>query len=282
MSSLKEVKRRIESVSSTRKITQARQMVSSAQLHRSQGVLEKAVTYKQSIDSMLYGLAASVDKLYSPYLLNHTQGAVAIVVMASNSGMCGSFNAKMEKELSHLIGQYSGRELLLFPIGRKMREALSREGYQTEDSYDHLAEKTTYEEARTLSAQLMNLYRTRQVCRVEMLYYHFKTTSTQVITRQTLLPYPLPSRDKTTSAPDTEYILEPSREELAEYLIDMCIHSDFYTALTDNQTSEHAARTVAMQIASENADDILYDLRTTFNKLRQNNITNDLLDISRG
>lgn len=282
MSSLKEVKRRIESIRSTRKITQARQMVSSAQLHRSQGILEKAITYKQAVDSILSSLAVSSENLYSPFLQNHTQGAVAIVVMASNSGMCGSFNAKMEKEVARLGEQYPGRELLFFPIGKKIREALTREGYKVEGVYDHLAGRVSFEDARAFSGQLTALFRTRKISQVEMLYYHFKTTSTQLITHKTLLPYTFPAeeKNKTIGSAEEEYILEPSPIEMAEALVEMCIHSDFYTALMHNQTSEHATRTIAMQMASENADDMLDELQTTFNKIRQNNITNDLLDIN--
>lgn len=281
MASLKEVKRRIASVRSTRKITQARQMVSSAQLHRSQGILEKALVYKQAIDSMLYGVAASDSDLSSPFLQKQEPGVIAIVIMASNSGMCGSFNAKMEKELSHLNSLYPEQKLLFFPIGKKIREAVLNHGYEVEDVLDHLAGRTSYEETRSFSRQLMDLFHARKISRVEMVYYHFKTTSTQLITYKTLLPYTLSSEEEKGITNEMEdYILEPSQEELIDTLVEMCIHSDFYTALMDNQTSEHAARTIAMQVASENADDILDELQMTFNKLRQNNITNDLLDIN--
>lgn len=281
MASLKEVKRRIASVRNTRKITQARQMVSSAQLHRSQNILEKAVVYKQTVDSMLCGLAASDDNLSSPFLEKHEQDVIAIVIMASNSGMCGSFNTKMEKELSHLSSLYPNRKLLFFPIGKKIREAVLHQGFEVEGVFDYLAGKTSFEEARSFSRQLMDLFRARKVNHVEMIYYHFKSTSTQQITYKTLLPYSLPCSEETeTTGELDDYILEPSQKELTETLVEMCIHSDFYTALMDNQASEHAARTIAMQIASENADDILDELQTTFNKLRQNNITNDLLDIN--
>ncbi|MDH6304748.1 F-type H+-transporting ATPase subunit gamma [Parabacteroides sp. PF5-5] len=281
MASLKEVKRRIASVQSTRKITQARQMVSSAQLHRSQSVLEKAVAYKESLDSMLCGLVASDSDLTSPYLQKQEGGVIAVVIMASNSGMCGSFNAKMEKELSGLSSLYPGQELLFFPIGKKIREAVLHQGFEVEENFDHLAEKTSFEESRSLSRHLMQLFRSRKVKQVEMLYYHFKTVSTQLITYKTLLPYTFtPEEERRINDETDDYILEPSRKELAETLVEMCIHADFHTALMDNQTSEHAARTIAMQIASENADDILAELQTSFNKLRQNNITNDLLDIN--
>ncbi len=281
MASLKEVKRRIASVRSTRKITQARQMVSSAQLHRSENMLDKAITYKNAVDSMLCGLAISDENLSSTFLQKQEQNVIAIIIMGSNSGMCGSFNAKMEKELSHLSSLYPDKKIHLFPIGKKIREALVHYGYKAEENLDKLAGKTSFEETRIFSQQLMDQFRTHKINQVEMIYYNFKTTSTQIITHRTLLPYELPcSEDKKTTTEIDDYILEPSQEELTETLIEMCIHADFYTALMDNQTSEHAARTIAMQIASENADDILDELQVSYNKLRQNNITNDLLDIN--
>ena len=281
MASLKEVKRRIASVKSTRKITQARQMVSSAQLHRSQNILEKAVVFKQAVDSILCGLAASERDLSSPFLQKQEPGIVGIVIMASNSGMCGSFNAKMEKELLHLNSLYPDQKLLFFPVGKKIREAVLLHGFEIAGDFDHLAGKASFDESRSFSQQLMDMFRIREISRVEVIYYHFKTTSTQLITYKTLLPYSLPSEEEKDITYETDdYILEPSQKELTETLIEMCIHSDFYAALMDNQASEHASRTIAMQIASENADEILDELQTTFNKLRQNNITNDLLDIN--
>ncbi len=292
MASLKEVKRRITSVSSTRKITQARQMVSSAQLHRSQNILEKAFVYKQTLDSMLCGLSSKGDNDTSPYLQKHEPDTIAIIIMASNSGMSGSFNSKMEKELIRLNTLYPGKKSLFFPIGKKIREAVIRHGFEVEENLDYLAGKITYDQTRPFSKQLMEMFLTHKVSQVEMVYYHFKTTASQEITHKTLLPYtPLCNANSTTNSTDEskndnindyqeDYILEPSPEELTETLIEMSIHSEFYTALMDNQTSEHATRTIAMQIASENADDILDELQTTLNKLRQNNITNDLLDIN--
>ncbi|MDL2265166.1 ATP synthase F1 subunit gamma [Parabacteroides sp. OttesenSCG-928-G07] len=289
MASLKEVKRRITSVSSTRKITQARQMVSSAKLHRSQNILEKAFVYKQTLDSMLRGLALIDDNYTSPYLQKQQTDTIAIIIMASNSGMIGSFNAKMEKELTGLKTLYPGKKLLFYPIGKKIRDIVIQHGFEVEEELDHLAEKVTFEQTRLFTQQVMNLFLARKVGQVEMIYYHFKTISTQHITHKTLLPYiPLSDTSNQTdkikedfsSDYQEDYILEPSSKELTETLIEMSIHAEFYSALIDNQTSEHATRTIAMQIASENANDILDELQITLNKLRQNNITNDLLDIN--
>lgn len=281
MASLKEVKNRIASVTSTRKITLARQMVSSAQLHHMQGVLENAITYKDALDKMVAGLSLNSGFSDLPLVRKQDTGPVAVIIMSSNSGMCGSFNANMIKTLEHLRAYYPQDELLLFPIGKKIREAAEHDacniGFENGENMDHLASKVSYKDISEMISYLTEMYLRKKVKQVDIIYYEYKNMAIQEINEMTLLPYPVPAAPEAYSNED--YIFEPSEEELITTLIPMALRSNLYYALVENQTSEHAARTMAMQLATENADEILTDLQLTYNKLRQQNITSELLDI---
>lgn len=290
MVSLKEVKTRIASVSSTKKITQARQMVSSAQLHHAQGVLENAEKYKEALDRMFADLSADSNLHDFPLVRKQPAGAVAVIILSSNSGMCGAFNANMVKMLGTLKTYYPGDELLLFPIGKKIREAVEHAGFTLgfenaenagkEGNLDPLADKASVAAVSELITRLVTLYRNQKIKQADVIYYHYENRAIQEIREMTLLPFPLPADgERSESTTDEDYIYEPSKEKLIEEMIPMLLKSNLYYALVENQTSEHAARTMAMQLATENADEILADLQLTYNKLRQQNITSELLDI---
>ncbi|MDR1226156.1 MAG: ATP synthase F1 subunit gamma [Prevotellaceae bacterium] len=277
MPSLKEVKARILSVESTKKITQARQMISSARLHQSQGILEKAQAYSRALESVVASLV-DVEKPFASALAEQHEGnTVAVVIMSSNSGMCGAFNAKIVKELPNIVKKHSGKQLVFYPIGKKIREALTEAGYKIQGNFDSLAGRTTFRDVVKLTGELMSLYASKKVSKVDLVYFHNKSTASQVIVHHDFMPYALP---KVRSHADC--IFEPSRELVQERVLPQMLKAQLYTAVMDNQTSEHTARTLAMQLATENADDMLDDLRLSYNKLRQQNITSELLDIIGG
>jgi len=284
MASLKEVKDRIASVSSTKKITLARQMVSSAQLHHSQGILENAVKYKELLDQMITSITDNFDTDECPLLQKQKAGPVAIVLMSSNSGMCGAFNANMIKVLNAIRSYYPDEDLIFFPIGKKIREAVEHSGCKTglekEDRLDKLAGKTTFKEVSELASYLIKLYLNKDIKQVDVIYYQYKNMAIQEIKEMTLLPYSVEPNPKSKAVEHPEdYIFEPSKKEILQDTIPMGIRANLYYALMENQTSEHAARTMAMQLATENADQLLAELQLTYNKVRQQNITSELLDI---
>ncbi len=273
MPSLKEVKNRISTVKTTRKITQARQMVSSAQLHRAQGMLERARAYRDGLTA----LAAKVPAA-SPLGEVREKGAVGVVIAASNGGMCGSFNARMEREIARVADAFRGRKLSFYPVGRKIREAVVRAGFEPAGDFDALAAKPSSEGSDALAARLIEAFASGALAQVEVVFYDFQTIGRQEIVQQTLLPLPAPQTD-TEAETDDEYIVEPSPAELAGVLLPMVVRADLWAALASNAASEHAARTIAMQLATENADELLDELQLSYNKLRQQNITAELLDI---
>jgi F-type H+-transporting ATPase subunit gamma len=278
MASLKEVKTRIASVQSTKKITEARQMIASAQLHRAQTVLKHAQYYDQALQASLSGMIDADTEYHTPLTDTQDSGPVAIVMLSSNSGMNGPFNARMEKELHTLKNLYPDETLMLIPVGNKMRKALLQTGHEPAYQFDHLVNKPSFEDIAQMAAALMDLYTSKKVKKIDLVYYHFKSVGTQDIQYKTFLPYCFPA-GKAASAISSNYILEPSFQTILETSLPLLLNAILYTIFIDHQTSEFAARTIAMQLASENANELLDELRLTYNKVRQQNITAELLDI---
>ena len=282
MSSLKEIKVRIASIRSTQKITAAMKMVSSAKLHHTQMLTEHTLLYANKLSAILNGLLSAECDLESPYTEQREVKRVAIAVFSSSSGLCGTFNVNVWKELSARLHEYKAQqvEVRLYPVGKKIADELHKAGYTTEDNFLHLGEKPSYDGAISLAGDLMELFTSGKVDRVELLYHHFKNTATQVLTHKVYLPITLP--EATTDASATDYLLEPSLENLQALLFPKLLNLTVYTTLLDTVTSEHAARMMAMQTANDNANDLIQDLTLQYNKTRQQAITNELLDIMGG
>ena len=278
MASLKEIKVRIASIRSTQKITAAMKMVSSAKLHHTQTLTEHTLLYANKLSSILNGLLDAECDLESPYTEKREVKQVVIAVFSSSSGLCGTFNANVWKELSARLHELEAQHIsvCLYPIGKKIADELHKAGYATEDDFLHLGEKPSFEEAVRLAGKLMELFSSGKADRVELLYHHFKNMATQVLTHKVYLPVTLPQ------APVIDYILEPSPESLQALLFPKLLNLTVYTTLLDTTTSEHAARMMAMQTANDNANDLIQELTLQYNKTRQQAITNELLDIMGG
>jgi F-type H+-transporting ATPase subunit gamma len=288
MASLKEVKGRIASVNNTRKITSAMKMVASAKLHKAQGTIEHILPYSERLHRMLTHFLAGTEQVSSPFTEVRPVERVALVVFSSNTSLCGAFNSNVIRRVGEVLGEYAalGREQVkLYPVGRKIAEALQKQGYQAEGDFLALADKPNYHDAAELAVQLMELFLKKEVDRVELVYHHFKSTAVQVLSRETFLPVDLKAEGK-ASAPEDEgandYLVEPSAEVLLEQLLPKVIRLKMYTVLCDTSAAEHAARTMAMQVATDNANDLLQELTITYNKTRQQAITSELLDIVGG
>ena len=282
MASLKEVKGRIATVNNTRKITSAMKMVASAKLHKAQGAITNMLPYERRLHGLLTNLLGGGEVLI--WNTPREVKRVALVVFSSNSSLCGGFNANVIKHATQWLDEYQslGKEnILLYPVGKKVADALSKMGYAVQGNFQHLADKPSFAEAAELAQGLMNLFTRGEVDRVELLYNHFKSTASQILTREVYLPMQT-SGNTIEGKEDMDYILEPSREELLATLLPKVLRMKLYTVLLDSNASEHAARTMAMQIATDNADDLLQELTLMYNKTRQQAITNELLDIVGG
>ena len=271
MGSLKEIKVRIASIRSTQKITAAMKMVSSAKFHHAQTQTEHTLTYANKLSAILNGLLSAECDLDSPYTEQRKVSKVAIAVFASSTGLCGTFNANIWKELSATIQTYKNK---------KIADELHKAGYSFDTDFITIGEKPSYESAVSLANRLMELFVTGKADRVELLYHHFKNMATQVVTHKTYLPLSLSDTEAAETA--TDYILEPSAEELRNRLFPKLLNLTIYTILLDTSTAEHAARMMAMQTANDNANDLIQQLTLQYNKTRQQAITNELLDIMGG
>ena len=295
MASLKEVKTRINSVKSTRKITSAMKMVASAKLHKAQGAIENMLPYQKKLNKILTNFLSADLPIESPYVQEREVKRVAIVVFSSNTSLCGAFNANVIKMMMQTIGEFRtlGQDnILIFPVGKKVDEAAKRMGFKPQEVSPTLSDKPTYQEAAELAHRLMDLYVAGEVDRVEIIYHHFKSMGVQILLRETYLPINLTNvvseedRENEEEVQENEiandYIIEPNAEELIASLIPTVLSQKIFTAAVDSNASEHAARTLAMQVATDNANELIQDLTKQYNKSRQQAITNELLDIVGG
>ena len=295
MASLKEVKTRINSVKSTRKITSAMKMVASAKLHKAQGAIENMLPYERKLNKILTNFLSADLPVESPYIKAREVKRVAIVAFSSNTSLCGAFNANVIKMLLQTVGEFRtlGQDnILIFPVGKKVDEAVKRLGFQPQETSPTLSDKPSYQEASELAHRLMEMYVSGEIDRVELIYHHFKSMGVQILLRETYLPIALTrvvdeeEKQKEEEVQGGEiandYIIEPSAEELIANLIPTVLSQKLFTAAVDSNASEHAARTLAMQVATDNANELIQDLTKQYNKSRQQAITNELLDIVGG
>jgi F-type H+-transporting ATPase subunit gamma len=288
MASLKEVKGRIASVNNTRKITSAMKMVASAKLHKAQGTIEHILPYSARLHRMLTRFLAGTDRVETPFVEVRPVERVAVVVFSSNTSLCGAFNSNVIRRVGEVLNEYAalGREnVKVYPVGRKIAEALQKQGYSWEGDFTAMADKPNYHDAAELAAGLMEQFVKKEVDRVELVYHHFKSTAVQQLRRETFLPVDLTAEQRTeedVAAAATDYLVEPSPEELLRQLLPKVIRLKLYTVLCDTNAAEHAARTMAMQVATDNANELLQELTVMYNKTRQQAITSELLDIVGG
>ena len=357
MPSLKEIKGRINSISSTLAITSAMKMVASAKLQKAQMAIQNMLPYERRLYSMLVDLmgamnisaAASDDgsvrgsgsaergfdqsgyrlSLSNRHDLAGMDGAyslmaqrevrkVAIVAFASNSSLCGAFNSNVIREATAVINEYRASGLgdagiTVYSVGRKMAEAMKKLGFPSPADFTKMSDSPSYDAASALAQELLDGFVSGRFDKVELVYNHYKSTSSQPTTRQTYLPLSLADatadlqagkitdsasetdtnkvaesvgapvvrqNSPTTETPDL--IVEPSKEELIATLLPKVVRLRVFTTLLDSAAAEHAARTVAMQLATDNGNDLLQELTLEYNKGRQQKITSEILDIVGG
>lgn len=320
MPSLKEIKNRLTSVNSTRKITSAMKMVASSKLHHAQQMIENMLPYETMLEHILKTFLASEADASTVFNVERPVKRVALVVYASNSSLCGGFNANVIRLLQHIVDEYSESlggtdNIVVYPIGRKVAEKTAKMGLHVAGDFTGLAEKPNVKQCIDIAREIEQKFVSGEIDRVEMVYHHFKSAGSQILTRKTFLPIDITEelkRDRTrdlnstvTSKEAQEYlkknasaaeqkqeenarplndnfIVEPDMNTVLSQLIPKYLHLMLYTALLDSIASEHAARMVAMQTATDNADEILRELNLQYNKSRQQAITNELLDIVGG
>lgn len=278
---------------STRQITSAMKMVASAKLHKAQGRIENMLPYQRKLNEILTNFLSTDTTFETPYTEVRPVGRVAVAVFSSNTSLCGAFNANAVKRLEETLADYQplGKEnIKIYPVGKKVEEAVRKMGYEPQGSFQTLAEKPSYQEAYHLAEQMVLSFKRGEVDRIELIYHHFKSAGSQVLTREIYLPLDLQhvqleaaaDADRTKAVYQNDYIVEPSVEKLIAALIPKVLSQKIYTVVLDSNASEHAARMLAMQTATDNANELIQDLTKQYNKSRQQAITNELLDIIGG
>jgi F-type H+-transporting ATPase subunit gamma len=323
MAALREIRRRISSIRKTQKITEAMQRVSSAKLHKAQTALGYVLPYEERLHYMLLTFIHEERYLYEHgfprgmYVLRQTPFAiprpinhVSIIFIASDTGLCGAYNTSIEKKLLEMLDGYAAlprENITLYPVGMKMLDVARKTGCTVDDRYVSLMANPDELTCERLSRRLQIGYMRGTVDKAELIYYHFKNMSVQILQRDTYLPFqselvkstnpsfgreirvkqgPIIPQEYPLAELDPEYyegyIIEPSRQELIDALLPRVLSFQLYRAVLDANASEHAARTIAMKAASENAQDLVRDLTLLYNKSRQQAITAEILDILSG
>jgi F-type H+-transporting ATPase subunit gamma len=287
MASLKEIKGRIASVKSTQKITSAMKMVASAKLRRAQYKIDSFLPYQQRLNEMLRSFLASISGFETHLAEEREVKRVALVGFSSNSSLCGAFNSNIIKLLKETIDRYKHLgydNIEIYPVGKKVEEQIRKAALPCPvmGSYIEWMEKPHFEGAKQVADILIQRFLQHRIDKVELLYNHSKTTAVQVLTREQYLPISLNLGQLSASPVQTDYIIEPDKETVLQSLLPKSLHSKMYAVLLDSAAAEQGARVVAMQIATDNAGEILDELTIQYNKQRQQAITSELLDIIGG
>lgn len=283
MASLKEIKERIQSVRSTRKTTSAMKMVAAAKLHRAQRDIGSLVPYSEELQTIVAHLAMGEGVGVIPLAEERELRRVRIVGFASNSTLCGAYNANVAKRVLGAIKEHKNEgaeEVAVTTMGHRLSVELAREKTAHQEGDNHLAEHPDYAQYRQMAEGLMEEFLMGKSDCVELVYYKFISAGNQQLVCERLLPIEMP--DGGDDHQGIPYILEPSKRELIESIVPRQVVLKLFTAALSAVASEHAARMMAMQVATDNADELIKELSVEYNKQRQQAITTELLDIVGG
>ena len=283
MANLKEVRTRIASVSSTQQITSAMKMVSAAKFRRAQNAIIGMRPYAASLQEIISDIGEGQGAV-TPYHAVRPVHTVVLVVVTSNKGLCGAFNSNVLKLAQQRIAHWRGEgvKLQLVCIGKKASELLSRQKDLSVVSYDEFLDAPAFDTIAALADSLMADFKDKRIDHVEVVYNQFKNSLSQVLTCEQWLPVAPVKAAEPGAKTNNDYIYEPSQEEILREMIPLTLRSTFYRMVLDSLAAEHGARMTAMQKATDNATELLKDLRLSYNKARQASITNEIIEIVSG
>lgn len=285
MPSLKEVKSRISSVVSTQQITKAMKMVAAAKLRKSQDRIIQMRPFAEKFSSLLQNLSAAGSDEQSWYNSTREEKKILIVPISSDRGLCGSFNATIFKATVRLLqekyaSQFNAGNVTILPIGKKSMEYFKKRKYQMVSDYWDLFSDLSFDRTSAIADYVMDVFKKGQYDKVEIVYNEFKNVATQILRTEVYLPIaPAPKADQSVSV---DYIFQPNREEIVTGMIPKSLRVQLFKAVLDSNAAENGARMTAMDKATENAGELLKDLRLTYNRTRQAAITKEILEIVAG
>ena len=279
---LREVRDRIASVKSTQKITAAMKLVSAAKLRRAQTAIEGFSYYSDKLNGLLVSFLSSSIGFTTELAAERNCKKAVVIAVASDTGLCGTFNANVIGRVRAVLDGYkaSDTEVEVYTVGKKMYDAVRKLGYSPREELMPQSSAPKYNDIAVVARELMERFRNGAIDRVEVVHSHFKSAAKQEPVNEVLLPFELETAEET--APIADYIVEPGRDELLSALVPKVVELRLFTALLDATAAEHAARVLAMQVATDNATDLISELTLEYNKGRQQAITNELLDIMSG
>jgi F-type H+-transporting ATPase subunit gamma len=287
MANLKEVRNRIVSVSSTQQITSAMKMVSAAKLRRAQDAVTQMRPYASKLKEILENLSASLDSSEGVYSKQRDVKNVLLVVITSNRGLAGGFNANVIKAASILAKEkYANQKVSVLTIGKKGADFFRKTdfgiiGSDMPRGLNELFDNLTFSNVAPVAETVMKAYADGQFDKIELVYNQFKNAAVQITTVEQFLPV-MPPASTGKKSQSTDYIFEPSKEFIVQDLIPRSLKTQFFKALLDSLAAEHGARMTAMHKATDNAGALIKELKLTYNKARQAAITNEILEIVGG
>lgn len=285
MPSLKEVKGRITSVISTQQITKAMKMVAAAKLRKSQDRIMQMRPFAKRLSYLLQNLSGAGGEEQNWYNTVRDEKNVLIIVVSSDRGLCGSFNSSVIKATVKLIndkyeGQWKKGNVTILPLGKKGYEFFTKRNYKVNDQHWNIFQSLSFDKVSDVATQIMTAFEKGQYDKVEIVYNEFKNVATQILRTEQFLPILPPQQSGKVS--EVDYIYQPNREEILSGLIPQSLKVQLYKAVLDSNASENGARMTAMDKATENAGELLKELKLTYNRTRQAAITKEILEIVAG
>jgi len=283
MASIKEVKTRISSVVNTQQITKAMKMVSASKLRKSQDRLMMIRPFSQKLSGILQNI--SEHRPEDPwYTVKRPEGKVLIVAISSDRGLCGSFNANIIKSVVHRIEKNyktagAKEDVVILTIGKKVNDFFSKRDYNVIEKYSNTFRELSYSTVEEIGQFLIDEFRKKEFNQIDMVYNQFKNVATQVLITEQLLPFP---DYETPVSKSADYIWQPNQEEILQGIVPKALKTSLYRAILESNASENGARMMAMDKATENASELLKELRLLYNRTRQASITKEILEIVGG
>jgi F-type H+-transporting ATPase subunit gamma len=281
MASLRDLRKRIQSVKNTQKITNAMKMVAAARLRRAEEAVTRARPYADKMREVLLSLGSRVDPKGHPMLEVREVKKVLLILVTADRGLCGSFNANLQRRSENYVKEMAGKgvEVGMVNVGRKGHDYFRRRQVEIEDRFINVMNAVDFELARNIASIGIEKFISGEYDEVYIIYNRFKTAATQFLTFRKLLPI-TPEEEPTTR--QEEYLYEPSEDELLTGILPQYIYTQVFTALLDSVASEHGARMTAMEAATSNAEEMMHKLTLKANRMRQESITTELMEIVGG
>ncbi len=288
MPSLKEVRTRIESVNSTRQITSAMKMVAASKLRKAQNSIITMRPYAAKLRELMQNIATNLESSsQGKFSVVRPLERILIVPVTSNRGLCGAFNANVLRQTNKIINEkYSSQleagNVSLYCIGKKGLEFFRKSKITILDSEINVFDKLSFETVVPLAEKLMKHFEDASFDRIVFVYNQFKNAGSQTLIEEQLLPIELPAKVESNNVEGPEFIFEPDKVQILDQLIPRTLKMQVYKMLLDSYASEHGARMIAMHKATDNASEMLKELKLTYNKARQASITKEILEIVGG